>query len=146
MSKVARAIILQNNKILLMRRNKQNGDYYTLIGGPIKEGESPEQAIVREVKEESSLDVTNARLVFIEEHPAPYNEQLIFLCNIVPREEVAIQAFTEEAKLNKLDYNTHEPLWIEMNLFPQLPFLTTQLQNAIHKSLSAGFPDEPVKL
>src|ERR1700752_5055992 len=69
MGKAARAIIIQNNKILLMRHNKQGGDYYTLIGGPIKDGESPEQALVREVKEESGLDVTNARLVFIEEHP-----------------------------------------------------------------------------
>ena len=129
-----------------MRRNKQSGDYYTLVGGPIKDNETPEQALVREVKEESGLEVTSARLVFIEEHPAPYNEQFIFLCEVVPREEVAIQDFTEEAQLNKLDYNTHEPVWTQANLFSNLPFRTPQLQDAIYKALSAGFPNEPIKL
>lgn len=121
MSKVVRAIVLQNNKILLMRRNKQSGDYYTLVGGPVKDNESPEQAIVREVKEEASLDVTSVRLVFIEEHPAPYHEQLIFLCEIVPKDEIALQEFTEEAKLNKFDFNIHEPVWSELSSFSQLP-------------------------
>ena len=146
MATAVRAIIIQNNKILLMRRNKQGGDYYTLVGGAVKANESAEQALVREVKEESGLDVTHARLVFIEEHPAPHNEQQIFLCEIVPREAVAIQDFTEEAMLNKLDYNTHEPVWTPANRFSSVPFRTPQLQDAICKALLKGFPAEPIKL
>lgn len=146
MARAARAIILQDNKILVMRRNKQSGDYYTLVGGRIKDGESPEEGLVREVKEETGLDVTSARLVFTEDHQAPYNEQLIFLCEIIPREDIAIQEYTEEAELNKYDFNIHEPLWAQVRAFSLLPFRTPQLQTAITEALSRGFPDKPTKL
>ena len=54
--------------------------------------------------------------------------------------------FTEEALLNKLDYNTHEPVWTTANLFSNVPFRTPQLQNAICTALLKGFPAEPIKL
>ncbi|TAH34076.1 NUDIX hydrolase [Candidatus Saccharibacteria bacterium] len=146
MATAARAIILQDNKILVMRRNKQSGDYYTLVGGRIQDGESPEEGLVREVKEETGLDVTSAQLVFTEEHRAPYNEQLIFLCEIIPREDVALQEYSEEAALNRHDFSIHEPLWVPVRAFSQLPFRTPQLQAAITKALSRGFPDNPIKL
>ena len=75
MSKAARAIVVQDGKILVMHRNKYGSEYFTLVGGRVNEGESLEQALVREVREETGLSVTGVRLVFIEEHPAPYNEQ-----------------------------------------------------------------------
>ncbi len=147
MSQAARAIIIQGDNILVMRRNKQYGDYFTLVGGRIQDGETPEQGLVREVKEETGLDVTSARLVFIEEHRAPHNEQLIFLCEIVPKYEIALQEFSEEAELNKHDYNIHEPIWVNIRLFPKLSFLTPQLHIALSEALKKQkFPAEPIKL
>ncbi len=146
MATAARAIILQDNKILVMRRNKQSGDYYTLVGGRVKDGELPEQGLVREVKEETGLDVTGARLVFTEDHRAPYNDQLVFLCEIIPREDIAIQEYSEEAALNKHDFSIHEPLWVPVRAFSLLPFRTPQLQTAITQALSRGFPSKPIKL
>jgi 8-oxo-dGTP diphosphatase len=55
------AIILQNDKgeFLLALRDKKPGipfpDHWDLIGGHVEEGETPEEALVREVKEE--LDI-----------------------------------------------------------------------------------------
>ncbi len=62
MKKVA-AIILENSKgelLLYLRDNKQNipfPDHWDLIGGHVEEGETPEQALVREVKEELHWDL-----------------------------------------------------------------------------------------
>lgn len=146
MRKAARAIIIQGSDILVMRRNKQKNDYYTLVGGQVKEGESVETALIREVKEETGLEITHSRLVFVEQHQPPYNEQHIFLCEIIPKETVAIQEFTEEAILNTLDYNIHEPLWVPIHLFSQLAFYTPRLQAAISTAISQGFSDEPITL
>jgi 8-oxo-dGTP diphosphatase len=62
MKKIA-AIILENNKreILLYLRDNKPGipfpNYWDLIGGHVEEGETPEEALVREVKEELNIDL-----------------------------------------------------------------------------------------
>jgi 8-oxo-dGTP diphosphatase len=147
MSKASRAIIIQDNKLLVMRRNKLGGeDYFTLVGGRIAENESSSEALAREVKEETGLEITKARLVFVEMHPEPYNEQYIYLCEIRPNPEIAIQDTSEEALLNRLGYDIHEPMWADFATFTRLAFRTPQLQKAIIYALQKGFPEEPVKL
>ena len=62
MKKIA-AIILENAKgdILLYLRDNKPGipfpNYWDLIGGHVEEGETPDQALVREVKEELNIDL-----------------------------------------------------------------------------------------
>ena len=56
MEKTARAILKYNDKYILMRRKKYiNGkiiEYYTTIGGHLDDGESYEEACIREIYEE----------------------------------------------------------------------------------------------
>jgi ADP-ribose pyrophosphatase YjhB (NUDIX family) len=144
--KAARAIIIENGKILVMRRNKYGSEYFTLVGGRANDGESIEQALVREVKEETGLDVVGYRLVFFEKHPAPYNEQYIFLANVAPHDSVAIQDTSEEGRMNRLDANTHHPGWADTRYLSELEFRTPQLLHAIVEGLKKGFPEEPVEL
>jgi 8-oxo-dGTP diphosphatase len=62
MKKIA-AIILENDKgefLLALRDNKPGipfPDHWDLIGGHVEEGETPEEALVREVKEELDIDI-----------------------------------------------------------------------------------------
>jgi len=57
------AIILENKKgefLLYLRDNKPGipfPDHWDLIGGHVEEGETPEEALVREFKEELDLDL-----------------------------------------------------------------------------------------
>ena len=57
------AIILENDKgeiLLYLRDNKPDipfPNYWDLIGGHVEEGETPEEALLREVKEELDLDL-----------------------------------------------------------------------------------------
>lgn len=146
MGKAARAIIIENGKLLVMHRNKHGSEYFTLVGGRAHEGEALEQTLVREVKEETGLDITTSRLVFVELHPAPYNEQYIYLCEVAPHADVAIQDSSEESFMNRISINTHRPLWAEAASFSQLNFRTPQLQQAIITALKNGFPAQPIKL
>jgi 8-oxo-dGTP diphosphatase len=63
MKKIA-AIILENDKgefLLALRDNKPGipfPDHWDLIGGHVEEGETPEEALVREVKEELDIEIT----------------------------------------------------------------------------------------
>lgn len=129
-----------------MKRIKQGVEYYTLVGGRINDGETPEQAVKREVFEETGLQVTTAKLVFTEKHEAPYNDQMIFLCEVAPHGLLAIQPHSEEHLLNKIDINIHEPQWVMLKHFARLPFNTMKLQKAIAESLQKNFPNKPLAL
>ncbi|HJQ09145.1 MAG TPA: NUDIX domain-containing protein [Candidatus Saccharimonadales bacterium] len=146
MGKAARAIIVEGKKMLVMHRNKHGSQYFTLVGGRVNENEAIEQALVREIREETGLTITNGRLVFIEEHPAPYNEQYIFLCEVAPHGEVTVQDYSEEGFMNKLQANVHTPVWVETKALQSLQFRTPQLHEAIIRGLKKGFPNTPVKL
>ncbi len=57
------AILLQDSKIALIERHRPGRHYFVLPGGGIERGESPVQAVVREVQEELGLEVVVQRLV-----------------------------------------------------------------------------------
>ncbi len=72
---VAAAIICINNKILCVQRNTNKYDYISLKfefpGGKIEEGESKEQALLREISEELKMDIIIEREYLTIEHQYP---------------------------------------------------------------------------
>jgi ADP-ribose pyrophosphatase YjhB (NUDIX family) len=62
------AAVLNGGKILMVRHQTASRNYWTLPGGGVNGGEELEQAAVREVKEETGLDVNVVYLLFEEEY------------------------------------------------------------------------------
>lgn len=68
---VVAAVILKNNKLLCTQRKVSKYDYISLKwefpGGKIEEGESEEQALTREIKEELNLEIEiSTKLITVE--------------------------------------------------------------------------------
>jgi ADP-ribose pyrophosphatase YjhB (NUDIX family) len=58
------AVIINEGKIALIKRgNEPSKGKWTIPGGHVELGETLEQAVIRETKEETSLDVENPRLI-----------------------------------------------------------------------------------
>lgn len=64
---VGALIINDQKKILFVKSHKWKNNKLTIPGGHIELGESASHAIVREVKEETGLDVLPLRLLMIQE-------------------------------------------------------------------------------
>ena len=71
--RVAVALIDQAGKILVARRKEGAflGNYWELPGGGMRDGEGPEECVVREVREETGLDVRPELHVGVFDHDYP---------------------------------------------------------------------------
>ena len=76
----AAAIIIQNNALLVIHRQKPGQDYYILPGGGVELDESFQEACIREVKEETGLDVLHLQLVY--RYHSKIGEEHYFLTRI----------------------------------------------------------------
>lgn len=57
------ALLRRDNKVLLIHRFRDNMEYWVLPGGGVEDEETLEEALRREVMEETSLDVLNFELI-----------------------------------------------------------------------------------
>ncbi len=71
----AAAIIIEENHVLFATNDSEN--YYYSIGGGIKIGESAEDAVLREVFEETGIDYEIDRLAFIQENFFKRNDGML---------------------------------------------------------------------
>lgn len=67
--------ILGNDKILLARGVNFRANFYSLVAGYVDIGESIEDAVVREVKEEVGLDIKNIR--YYKSQPWPFSGSMM---------------------------------------------------------------------
>lgn len=95
---VACALVNEYGKVLINERpvGKDYAGYWEFPGGKVDKGETPEEAIIRELKEEINIDVTGsclAPLSFTEkQYDNYYVVVLLYVCrrwngHIMPMEE-----------------------------------------------------------
>lgn len=145
MAKAVRAIIINNNQLLVTKRNKFGQKYYTLVGGGIDMGEDAETALRRELREETGLEVGALKHVFTEEAGDPYGTQYVFTAEYLGGEP-ALSPDSTEAQINKLGQNTYESVWLPLAALPEAQFLSESLKQAILAALKHGFPEAPETL
>jgi len=69
---VGALVVNQEGKVLLVKTHKWNG-MYCVVGGHVEVGETMEQALIREVKEETGLDVFDPHFLAMQEVIFPKN-------------------------------------------------------------------------
>lgn len=128
----ASAIIVSENKILLMHRKKEGREYWVFPGGGVEKDETPEQAVKREVLEETSLKVTECDYSFdyLGENKVA---NPVFVCKV---ENGGPKLGGPEAeKHSKEDW--YHPEWIDLKDSVKLTVYPEEgkrvLQNLIHK-------------
>jgi len=115
MDKRVCAIIIKDNRILLMHRIKNGQEYFVFPGGGIKENESEEDAVIREIKEELSLNAKTDKLAFQIENRG--QQELYFLI----KEFSGTPRLSGPEKDRMNDNNQYYPEWIDLDTASNLP-------------------------
>jgi 8-oxo-dGTP diphosphatase len=95
----AGAIVIHEEKVLLVRYMDKPGESYLVgPGGGVYINESTNQAAIREVKEETNLDVSVGKVIFIEDLLSKRHQitKIWFLCNLKGGRLVKTQEAIEE--------------------------------------------------
>ena len=108
-----RGIIKQKNKYLLMRVD--DAEYYHIPGGHVEIGETSEQAIIREIKEEIGIDITINKLIcvserFYEKKSVNFHE-LVFYFIVTPTDSINIES-TTRIENDKGKVFSNELIWV----------------------------------
>lgn len=72
-------LITDGDRMLLQNRVKKDWQGFTLPGGHVEPGESFVDAVIREMKEETGLDIKNPRLVGIKQFPIKDGRYVVLL-------------------------------------------------------------------
>lgn len=134
----ARAIIITENQIALLERHRQGEHYFVFPGGGIDPGETPEQAAIREAREETGLDVVLDRLVAqVNFRGSP---QFFFLAHPVAGVFGTGDGPEFSRPFSEKD-GSYLPRWINLDELPALNILPASIA-----SLTGKHPDWPESL
>ncbi|MGM0896565.1 MAG: NUDIX hydrolase [Bacillota bacterium] len=103
-------VLIQNNKVGLIKRVREDSVYYVFPGGGIEEGETPEAGAKREALEEVGIEVN------IQECIAEINfngTQYFFLAEITEGTFGAGQG--EEYTDENRNRGTYLPMWVDID-------------------------------
>lgn len=82
MRDVSIGIVNHNGRILMIKRAKKEGNLvWAFPGGKVEDGETKEEACIREVYEESGIKVSIIKLLGERVHPDTGVKIAYFLCN-----------------------------------------------------------------
>ena len=95
-------LIQDGDKILLQNRVKKDWKGYTLPGGHVEPGESFVDAVKREMKEETGLDIINPRLTGIKQFPIENGRYIVLLFKA--EQFIGEVVSSEEGQMEWIDY------------------------------------------
>lgn len=144
MRRVARAIIVRGEQLLVMKRDKYGDKFFTLPGGGIDTGETAEQAAQREVREEASIECRAVREVY-HERVEEFGETYYYLCDYVSGEP-ALDPNSDEAVETAKGENTWQPMWLEIRSLEDSVFLPRNVAHKLEHDLDEGFSEQVIKL
>ena len=124
-------ILIEDNKILLIQHHKNDKKYWLIPGGGNACGETTKEALIREYKEETNMDIEVDEFLFFSETISPDKKRHVLnLFYKIHRNNKndSIIKLGEEAVLTDLKFVTKEELET-MTIYPNIKENLLKLMN-----------------
>ena len=124
-------ILIEDNKILLIQHHKNDKKYWLIPGGGNDWGETTKEALIREYKEETNMDIEVDEFLFFSETISPDKKRHVlnlFYKTHRNNKNDSIIKLGEEAVLTDLKFVTKEELET-MIIYPNIKENLLKLMN-----------------
>ncbi len=140
MSYRAAILLVQDDKVALIERHRAGLHYFTFPGGHVDEGETPEQAAVRETLEELGLDVALKGLVA----QIGWHGKWQYYYRVEVTGGTFGKGTGEEMNHPLPERGTYEPVWLPVSQLIEQPVKPVEMAELLVRFLKEGWPQEPV--
>jgi len=123
-------IIVESEKILLVHRIKPNKDYFVLPGGSVEENEDNVSALIRETKEETSLEIEVDKLLWQVNNEFDERTQYIYL---VSKYSGNLELGSPEKERQTVE-NKYVLEWHDINDLKTVKFFPSEIKTDILKT------------
>ncbi|KKU28536.1 MAG: Phosphohydrolase, MutT/nudix family protein [Candidatus Amesbacteria bacterium GW2011_GWA2_47_11b] len=126
----ASAVIIKDGQILLIHRKKDGHEYWVFPGGGVEDYETPEETMVREIKEETNQTILSFKPLFNEAFEVNGNglrHNYFYSCQI----DGAELLLTGEEASKQSEHDWYNPEWVELSEFPALEVLPERAKDKI---------------
>jgi 8-oxo-dGTP diphosphatase len=82
--KIVIGVVVNGEKVLIVRRKQKEGDlFWQFPGGAVEDGETDEQAVIRELREETGVRCKIIKCIGSRIHPSTHREMSYWVCEFV---------------------------------------------------------------
>jgi mutator protein MutT len=136
----AAAIIMHNNALLLMQRRRRGHTFYVFPGGTVESGETTDQAAVREVHEETSIEVQALHVLYNVRilDATSFKDHFFYICSYVTGTPYLPQNSIEWRRMHSED-NYYNPLWVPIELLGSTLIYPLEIRDLLIDDIRKGF-------
>ncbi|HQB50617.1 MAG TPA: NUDIX domain-containing protein [bacterium] len=138
----AASIIINNDSVLLIYRKREGKEYYVFPGGGVEKNETIEQAVLRELFEETSLKAEIDRLLYVHKYDNNSEQYFYLLKNHLG--EPKLHEKSIEAERNS-ENNFYEPLWVNLTKLNELTLYPLEIKAWFVDDVKNNFTNCPKK-
>lgn len=133
----AAAVVIYDNNLLVMYRKRDNKEYFVFPGGGIEPDETLEQAVVREIDEETSIKIKVKRQIYEFIHDNG-DIHYYFLCDYI-KGIPELRQNTNEYRESLQGINFYKPVWLPLSDIQNTTLYPDDAKNALLSDLKNGF-------
>lgn len=142
----AGAVVIHGDQLLVNWRQKLGKQFFVLPGGETEPGETTEQAVVRELAEETSIVATVDCLLYeLFYADIPDRHHSYFLCRYVSGEP-RLRADAEEQVDNARGENLYRPMWLPIDQLATTKLYPLEIRTCLSEDLRTSFVHEPRRI
>ncbi|MBU0569423.1 NUDIX domain-containing protein [Patescibacteria group bacterium] len=138
------AILVNNDQILLIHRTHDGKEFWVLPGGGVEEKEKIEEAVVREVEEEASIECKIVKLLYSHIYSDLGHKQFYYLCKHISGNPKLGEY--NEFQTMKEENQTYEPVWVKISKLKKILLYPLEIRDWIIDDFRNSFSGKPKSL